>query len=36
MDGNQILLLGLVIEAPWRLVEQRLDMDKTPQELHLR
>ena len=28
MDCNQILLLGLGIEAPWKLVEQRLDMDK--------
>ena len=34
MDGNQILLLGLGIEIPWKLVDQRLDMDmdmdKTP------
>ena len=22
MDGNQILLLGLGIEAPWKLVDQ--------------
>ncbi|WP_419633014.1 ISL3 family transposase [Thiolapillus sp.] len=35
MDCNQILLLGLGIEAPWKLVEQRLDMDKQPHELHL-
>ncbi|WP_293649270.1 hypothetical protein [Thiolapillus sp.] len=27
MDCNQILLLGLGIEAPWKLVEQRLDYD---------
>jgi len=35
MDGNQILLLGLGIEAPWKLVDQRLDTDKQPHELHL-
>ena len=25
MDGNQILLLGLGIEAPWKLVDQWTD-----------
>ena len=35
MDGNQILLLGLGIEAPWKLVDQRLDTDKQSHELHL-
>lgn len=35
MEGNQILLLGLGIEAPWKLVDQRLDIDKQPHELHL-
>ena len=35
MDGNEILLLGLGIQSPWKLVEQRLDTDKTPHELHL-
>ena len=35
MDGNQILLLGIGIEAPWKLVDQRLDTDKQPHELHL-
>ncbi len=35
MDGNQILLLGLGIEAPWKLVDQRLDTDKQPHEQHL-
>ena len=35
MNDNQILLLGLGIEAPWKLVDQRLDMDKQPHELHL-
>ena len=34
-EGNQILLLGLGIEAPWKLVDQRLDTDKQPHELHL-
>ena len=35
MDGNQILLLGLGIEALWKMVDQRLDTDKQPQELHI-
>ena len=35
MDGNQILLLGLCIEAPWTLMDQHMDTDKTPHELHL-
>jgi len=35
VDGNEILLLGLGIQSPWRLVDQRLDMDKQPHELHL-
>ena len=35
MDGNEILLLGLGIQAPWRLVDQHLDVDKQPHELHL-
>ena len=35
MDGNEILLLGLGIQSPWQLVDQRLDTDKTPHELHL-
>ncbi len=35
MDGNQVLLLGLGIEVPWKLVDQHLDTDKTPHELHL-
>lgn len=35
MDSNQILLLGLGIESPWTLVDQHLDTDKTPHELHL-
>ncbi len=35
MDSQQILLLGLGIEAPWKLVNQHLDTDKQPHELHL-
>lgn len=35
MDGNEILLLGLGIQSPWKLIDQRLDMDKQPHELHL-
>ena len=35
MDGNKILLLGLGIQSPWQLINQRLDIDKTPHELHL-
>lgn len=35
MDGNEILLLGLGIQAPWKLLEQRMNTDKQPHELHL-
>jgi len=35
MDGNQILLLGLGVGSPWRLIGQCLDTDKQPHELHL-
>jgi transposase len=35
VDGNEILLLGLGIQSPWQLVEQHLDIDKQPHELHL-
>jgi len=35
VDGNEILLLGLGIQAPWKLMNQYLDTDKTPHELHL-
>jgi len=35
MDGNEILLLGLGIQSPWQLVDQRLETDKSPHELHL-
>ena len=36
MDGNEILLLGLGIQSPWKLMGQHLDIDKQPHELHLR
>lgn len=35
MDGNEILLLGLGIQSPWKLMDQRLDIDRQPHELHL-
>jgi transposase len=36
MDDNRVLALGLGVTAPWRLVEQRLEVERRPQELHLR
>ena len=35
MDSKEILLLGLGIQSPWQLVDQRLDIDNSPHELHL-
>ena len=35
MDGNQVLMLGLGIEAPWKLVNQHLDILASPNELVL-
>ena len=35
MDGNDILLLGIGIQPPWKLTSQRLEVDKTPYEPHL-
>ncbi len=35
MNDNQILLLSLGLEAPWKLVDQQLDTTKQPHELHL-
>lgn len=35
MDANDVLGLGLGIAPPWRLVGQRLDTDKRPNELHI-
>ncbi|MBB4266157.1 hypothetical protein [Roseospira visakhapatnamensis] len=35
MHSNEILALGLGIEPPWRLVDQRLDTEASPHVLHL-
>jgi transposase len=35
MDTKDVLALGLGIAPPWRLVGQRLDTDKRPNELHI-
>jgi len=35
MEDNDILLLGLGLQAPWKLVKQRLETDRSPHELHL-
>ena len=35
MDGNQIFMLGLGLQAPWQLVDQHLDVSKKPNELRL-
>ena len=35
MDSNEILLFGLGVQSPWQLVDQHLDTDKHPHELHL-
>ena len=35
MDTRDVLALGLGIAPPWRLVGQRLDTDKRPNELHI-
>lgn len=35
MDGNEILLLGLGIQSPWKLLDQHLDTGKQLHELHL-
>ena len=36
MDQNDILMLGLGLEAPWKLVGQSLDTTKNPYELNLK
>ena len=36
MDANDVLALGLGVTPPWKLVGQRLDMTRQPNELHLR
>ncbi len=33
-ETKDVLALGLGIAPPWRLVGQRLDTDKRPNELH--
>ena len=35
MDSKEILLLGLGMQAPRQLVDQRLETDKNPHELYL-
>ena len=35
MHGDDVLSLGLGMTPPWKLVEQRLDTDKRPKELHI-
>ena len=35
MDGNQIFMLGLGLQAPWKIVDQHLDTVKSPNELRL-
>ncbi len=35
MLGDDILTLGLGLTPPWKLVNQRLDRDKEPHELHI-
>ena len=35
MDGNQIFMLGLGLQAPWKIVDQHLDITKKPNELRL-
>jgi transposase len=35
MDAEQVLVLGLGITPPWRLVSQHLETGKHPHELHL-
>lgn len=35
MDANDVLALGLGVTPPWRLVGQRLDRDKAPNELRI-
>ncbi len=35
MHADDVLSLGLGVTPPWKLVEQRLDTDKRPNELHI-
>ncbi len=36
MNTNEIMVLGLGLQAPWHLKSQHLDMAKNPHELHLK
>jgi transposase len=36
MEAEQVLVLGLGVAPPWRLVSQNLETEKRPHELHLR
>ncbi|MBU1413966.1 transposase family protein [Myxococcota bacterium] len=36
MQQNEIFAFGLGLTSPWELIDQRLDVDKAPNELHLR
>lgn len=36
MHPNEIFALGLGLTPPWNIAEQRLDMETTPHQLHLR
>jgi transposase len=35
MDASSLLSLGLGLEPPWKLVDQRVDTSKTPHEVYL-
>ena len=35
MNANDLLTLGLGLTAPWKVVEQSLDLEKKPSELRL-
>ena len=35
MDTNEIMLLGLGLQSPWRVLGQSLDTDKEPHDLHI-
>ncbi len=35
MNANDLLTLGLGLTAPWKVVDQTLDLEKTPSELRL-
>lgn len=36
MFSKDIMTLGLGLEEPWKIVDQRLDTSKSPHELHIR